>query len=109
MSADVTKPWALMRHHAGWADIFLIESETAGGITGRYPDRQSDEPVTYTARAVLARFASVDGARAARERGLEARRKHDGAVDQAEAALKAALQAREDAWVAALQDPGAAG
>ena len=103
MSADVAKPWALMRHHAGWADIFHIESETAEGITGHYPDRESSEPVSYTSYAVLARFATVEAARAARERGLMERRKHDAAVDAAEAALKAAVKAREDAWVAGLQ------
>jgi hypothetical protein len=103
VSEDVVKPWALMRRHAGWADIFLIESETPGGLRGRYPDRESDEPVAYTAHAVLARFATVEEARAARERGLLERRKHDAAVDDAEAALKAALQARDDAWVAGLQ------
>jgi hypothetical protein len=102
--ADMTKPWALMRHHAGWADIFFIEAETAEGVvTGHYPDRESDEPATYNAFAVLARFATQEAARAARERGLAERRKHDAAVDQAEAALKAALQAREDAWVLGLR------
>ncbi len=104
MSEGIAKPWALMRHHAGWADIFRIESETAEGITGSYPDRKSDEQVTYTAFAVLARFATLEAARAARERGLAERRKHDAAVDAAEAALKAAVKAREDAWVAGLQD-----
>lgn len=103
MSAGIAKPWALMRHHAGWADIFRVEAETAGGVTGFYPDRESDERATYTAYAVLARFATVEAARAARERGLAERRKHDGAVDEALAALKAAEKAREDAWVAALQ------
>jgi hypothetical protein len=106
MSADIAKPWALMRHHAGWADIFRIDSETPEAITGVYPDRESDEPVTYNPYAVLARFATVEAARAARERGLAERRKHDAAVDEAEAALKVAVQAREDAWVAGLQDVG---
>jgi len=103
MSAEIARPWALMRHHAGWADIFHIESEGAEGITGFYPDRQSDERVTYTTYAVLARFPTLEAARAARERGLAARRKHDDAVDAAEAALKAAEKAREDAWVAGLR------
>ena len=49
------------------------------------------------------RFATVDAARAARERGLLERRKHDAAVDAAEATLKAAEKAREDAWVAGLR------
>ncbi len=106
MSEAIAKPWALMRHHAGWADIFRVESETADSITGVYPDREASEPVTYNAYAVLARFATQDDARAARERGLIERRKHDAAVDQAEAALKAAEKAREDAWVAALRSEG---
>ena len=104
MSDDIAKPWALMRHHAGWADIFRIESETGDHISGFYPDRQSDEPKSYTHYAVLARFESQDAARAARERGLLERRKHDAAVDAALEALKAAEKAREDAWVAGLQE-----
>jgi hypothetical protein len=107
MSAQVARPWALMRHHAGWADIFRVESETAESVTGVYPDRASDEQVTYTAYAVLARFATLEGARAARERGLAERRKHDKAVDQAVATLKAAEKAREDAWVAGLREADA--
>jgi hypothetical protein len=103
MSAGIAKPWALMRHHAGWADIFRVESETAEGLTGCYPDRESDEQVTYTAFAVLARFSTLEAARAARERGLAERRKHDDAVEQAQSALKAAEKVREDAWVAGLQ------
>jgi hypothetical protein len=103
MSADSAKPWALMRHHAGWADIFRIESETADGVTGFYPDRESDERTTYKMFAVLARFPTVEAAKTARERGLVERRKHDAAVDQAHEALKAAEKAREDAWVAGLR------
>jgi len=103
MSAGIERPWALMRRHAGWADIFCIEAETADGITGSYPDREADEQVTYTAYAVLARFATLEAARAARERGLAERRKHDAAVERAEAALKAAEKTREEAWVAGLK------
>jgi hypothetical protein len=106
MSGQIDKPWALMRHHAGWADIFLVESETATSVTGHYPDREASEPATYNAYAVLARFSSQDEARAARERGLMERRKHDAAVEAAEAALKAAEKAREDAWVAGLKGAG---
>lgn len=109
MSADGAKPWALMRHHAGWADIFRVESETADGVTGFYPDRESDERTSYKTFAVLARFATVDAAKAARERGLSERRKHDAAVDQAHDALKAAEKAREDAWVAGLRAAAAEG
>jgi len=68
MSAGIERPWALMRRHAGWADIFRIESETAEAVTGSYPDREADEEVTYTHYAVLARFATLEAARAARER-----------------------------------------
>jgi hypothetical protein len=103
MTAEIKKPWALMRHHAGWADIFRIEAETGDGVTGFYPDRESDERVSYTSYAVLARFDTVEAARAARERGLIERRKHDDAVDRAHAALKAAEKAREDAWIAGLR------
>ena len=106
MTAEIKKPWALMRHHAGWADIFRIEAETADGVTGFYPDRASDERTSYTNYAVLARFDTADAARAARERGLMERRKHDATVDAAAAALKAAEKAREDAWVAGLRAEG---
>jgi hypothetical protein len=99
----IARPWALMRRHAGWADIFLIEAETADGVSGVYPDRAAEERVSYTAFAVLARFATVEAAREARERALAERRRHDGAVDAADAALKAAEQARDAAWVAALK------
>jgi hypothetical protein len=60
--------------------------------------------VTYTAFAVLAGFATMEAASAARERSLVERRKHDAAVELAEATLKAAVQAREDAWIAALHE-----
>jgi hypothetical protein len=103
MSTDIARPWALTRRHAGWADIFRIEAETGERVTGVHPDREADEPVTYLAHAVLARFATEAAARAARERGLAERRKHDPAVDAAEAALKAAEKARDDAWVAGLR------
>ena len=103
MSTEIKNPWALMRHHAGWADIFFVESETGDNITGHYPDREESEPVSYTHYAVLARFPTQEAARSARERGLMERRKHDGAVEQAEAVLKAAEKAREDAWVAGLR------
>jgi hypothetical protein len=106
MSSEIALPWALMRHHAGWADIFRVESETADSVTGVYPDRAESEPTSYKTYAVLARFATMEAARAARERGLVERRKHDAAVEQAEAALNAAVKAREDAWVAGLRAAG---
>jgi hypothetical protein len=34
VSDRIERPWALMRHHAGWADVFHIDSETADSITG---------------------------------------------------------------------------
>ena len=103
MSAVIAKPWGLMRHHAGWADIFLIETETADTVTGHYPSRENDGQTTYNSYAVLARFENQDAARAARERALAERRKHDDAVDQALEALKAAEKTREDAWLAGLR------
>ena len=39
MTEEIARPWALMRRHAGWADIFLIHSESAEGVRGVYPDR----------------------------------------------------------------------
>ena len=107
MSEGIAKPWALMRHHAGWADVFHVESDTAEAVTGFYPDRETVGPhVTYSARAVLARFPTLEAARAARESGVAEWRKHDGAVKAAETALSAAEQAREDAWVAWLKSEG---
>ena len=99
MSTEIAKPWALMRHHAGWADVFCIESETGDAVTGYYPDRESvGPPVTYSVRAVLARFDTFEAAHEAREGGVAEWRKHDVGVREAEAALKAAEQVREQAW-----------
>jgi len=107
------KPWALERHTAGGADISHVESETATlGPAG--PIRTADarakpvQPIPHT--AVVARFSRVvgnaakagpaNGAWAERRKGTDPQR----AVDQAEAALKAAWRGgkgrREDAWVA---------
>ena len=100
MSNEIEKPWALMRHHAGWADVFRIENATAESVTGFYPDRETvGPPVTYSVRAVLARFPTFEAAHAAREGGVAEWRKHDAAVREAEAALKVAEKTREDAWV----------
>ena len=79
MSQEIAKPWALMRHHAGWADIFHVESETADSVTGFYPDREASEPTTYNGYAVLARFTTVDAARAAQAR--RGRRSGRGGVE----------------------------
>jgi hypothetical protein len=68
VSERMERPWALMRHHAGWADVFHIETEAADSITGFYPDRETvGPPVSYSVRAVLARFPTLEAARAARE------------------------------------------
>ena len=107
MSDNVEKPWALMRHHAGWADVFRIEAETAESVTGYYPDRETVGPhVSYSNRAVLARFSTFEGAHAARESGVAEWRKHDAAVKEAETALRAAEKVREDAWLAWLRVEG---
>jgi hypothetical protein len=99
VSDQIVRPWALMRHHAGWADVFRIDSETADAVTGAYPDREMvGPPVTYSVRAVLARFDTFEAAHAAREGGVAEWRKHDVAVREAEAALKVAEQTREKAW-----------
>ena len=104
MSSQIAKPWALMRHHAGWADVFRIDSETTDAVTGAYPDRETvGPPVTYSVRAVLARFDTFEAAHAAREGGVAEWRKHDVGVREAEAALKAAEQTREKAWTDWLQ------
>jgi hypothetical protein len=94
-----------MRHHAGWADVFHVESETADSITGFYPDRETvGPPVNYSVRAVLARYATLEAARAAREEAVAEWRKHDAAVREAEGKLREAEKAREEAWIACLRD-----
>ena len=108
MSNQIARPWALMRHHAGWADVFLIENETADSITGVYPDRETvGPPVNDSVRAVLARLETLEAARAAREGAVLEWRKHDAAVRDAEDKLRVAEKAREDAWLNCLK--GAAG
>ena len=105
MSDAIQRPWALMRHHAGWADVFRVESETADSVTGFYPDRESVGPmVNYSMRAVLARYPTLEAARAAREEAVAEWRKHDAGVREAETRLRDAERAREDAWVAGLRD-----
>ena len=105
MTDGIERPWALMRHHAGWADVFLIEKETADSITGVYPDRETvGPPVNYSVRAILARFETLEAARAAREGAVLAWRQHDAAVRDAESQLREAEKAREDAWLTCLKD-----
>ncbi len=100
ISPAVERPWALMRHHAGWADVFRIEGESADSVTGFYPDRETiGPPVSYSIRTVLARFATYEAAHAAREGAMGEWRAHDVEVRMAEAQLKRAEIAREAAWV----------
>jgi len=101
----IERPWALMRHHAGWADVFHIDSETPDSITGFYPDRETvGPPVNYSTRAVLARYPTLEAARSAREGAVSEWRKHDAEVRDAETALRAAEKLREDAWLNSLRD-----
>jgi len=105
VSNGIERPWALMRHHAGWADVFHVETESADSVTGFYPDRETVGPaVTYSVRAVLARFPTMEAARAAREGAVLEWRKHDAAVRDAETILRDAEKAREDAWLKCLRD-----
>lgn len=105
MSDRIERPWALMRHHAGWADVFHIESESSDSITGFYPDRETvGPPVNYSMRAVLARYATLEAARAAREEAVAEWRKHDAAVRDAETQLRDAEKMREEAWLNCLRD-----
>jgi len=105
MSDQIERPWALMRHHAGWADVFHVEKESGDSVTGFYPDRESvGPPVSYSVRAVLARFPTMEAARAARESAVAEWRKHEAAVQEAEAKLREAEKAREDAWIAFLRE-----
>ena len=105
VSDGMARPWALMRHHAGWADVFHIESESADSITGFYPDRETvGPPVNDSVRAVLARFPTLEAARSAREGAVAEWRKHDAGVREAETVLRAAEKAREDAWLQCLRD-----
>jgi hypothetical protein len=97
-----------MRHHAGWADVFHIEHETPDSITGFYPDRETvGPPVNYSTRAVLARYPTLEAARAAREDAVAEWRKHDAAVRDAETRLRDAEKLREEAWLGCLRDAAA--
>lgn len=105
MSNRIERPWALMRHHAGWADVFHIESETSDSITGFYPDRETvGPPVNYSTRAVLARYTTLEAARSAREEAVGEWRKHDAGVRDAETKLREAEKLREEAWLGCLRD-----
>jgi len=63
--------------------------------------------VTYSVRAILARFETMEAARAAREGAVLEWRKHDAAVRDAEATLREAEKAREDAWLKCLKGAAA--
>jgi hypothetical protein len=105
VSDRIERPWALMRHHAGWADVFHIDGETNDSITGFYPDRETvGPPVTYSTRAVLARYPTLESARAAREGAVSEWRKHDAAVREAETKLRDAEKLREESWLNSLRD-----
>lgn len=105
VSDRIERPWALMRHHAGWADVFHVESETGDSITGFYPDRETvGPPVNYSTRAVLARFPTLEAARSAREGAVSEWRKHDAGVRDAETKLREAEKMREDAWLTCLRE-----
>jgi multidrug resistance efflux pump len=60
--------------------------------------------VNYSMRAVLARYETLEAARAAREEAVAEWRKHDAAVREAESRLREAEKAREEAWLACLRD-----
>ncbi|MDP3592331.1 hypothetical protein, partial [Phenylobacterium sp.] len=59
--------------------------------------------VNYSVRAVLARFPTMEAARAAREGAVLEWRKHDAEVREAETKLREAEKAREDAWLNCLR------
>lgn len=103
-NTEIQTPWALMRHHAGWGDVFYIEAETADAVTGIYPEREDHDPsVWYSRRALLARFETCEDARAAREGAIAEWRTHEARVREAQDALKQAELARENAWLACLR------
>jgi len=69
---------------------------------------QVGPPVNYSMRAVLARYPTLEAARAAREEAVSEWRKHDAAVREAESRLRQAEKARDEAWNAcprAIQGP----
>ena len=104
MTGRIERPWVLMRNHSGRADVFHVASETAESVTGVYPGHEAGgPPVTYSARAVLARFPTMEAAQAAREGAALEWRKHDPAVREAESRLRDVEKAREEAWLAYLQ------
>ena len=65
--------------------------------------------MTYSLRAVLARYLTIEAARAAREGAVSEWRKHDAGVRDAEVALREAEKLREDAWLNSLRDAAARG
>jgi hypothetical protein len=63
--------------------------------------------VNYSTRAVLARYPTLEAARAAREDAVAEWRKHDAAVRDAETRLRDAEKLREEAWLGCLRDAAA--
>ena len=103
MSDTIERPFVLMRHHAGWADVFHVRAEAGESVTGAYVDRETfGGAATYSARAILARFATLEAARAARDGAALAWREHDDAIRDAEANLRGVERAREAAWLSYL-------
>jgi hypothetical protein len=100
MSDAIDRPFVLMRHHAGWADVFHVHAEAGESVTGAYVDRETfGGMATYSTRAILARFATLEAARAARDGAALAWREHDDAIRDAEANLRAVERTREAAWL----------
>ena len=93
-----------MRHHAGWTVVFKVRQESVSKITGVHPEREAlGEEVSYSTRAMLARFETQAEAEAAAGVALAAWKSHDVLVREAEARLRQAERVRENAWLAALR------
>ena len=107
MSERMERPWALMRHHAGWADVFHIETESNDSITrllsGPRDGGSAGELLGARGAGPVRRRWRPRSA-AAREGAVAEWRKHDAGVRDAEAKLREAERAREDAWLTCLRD-----
>jgi len=76
-------------------------------VTGFYPiARRWDRHVSYSTRAVLARFPTFEAGPCRPRKRRREWRKHDAAVKEAEAKLRAAETVREDAWIGWLKAAG---
>jgi len=78
-------------------------ADLADAVTAVLSDEVLARRLTRDARAVLARFATLEAARAAREAAIAEWRKHDDAIHEANQKLRAVEQAREQAWLACLR------